>query len=178
MPDGSLPPGQVSVGAALGTYISSCYSAPIVQTSGSNTTSLYLMPSAAVVMDRIVLREDQSFGQLVRAFNISGELANGTTFVITAQGSSIGNKFIAVFPPTQLASITLTINSVAGGRGVYIADFSAYACDSLGETITRELQAAGFPQPPYLPLALLTNDHSTSNAIEKMTASRRRRTRL
>ena len=143
-PNGSLPVAQVSAGAALGAYVAACYGAPIVRTSGA-TATLQLMPSAPVLMDRVMVREDLlGHGQLVRAFTISATFGNGTSATLVA-GSSVGNKFIAIFQPSVVASLTLNVTAFAGGgSSPFIRDFSAYACDAIGARIAAQHAAGQF----------------------------------
>ena len=153
LPSGIIPPAQVATAAALGTYISSCYNAPIVQTSGNGALVLTLMPSAPVAMDRIVVREDQRNGQQVRAFTITAQLGDGSSVVVTASGSSIGNKFIQVLPqPLTVAMLTLNVTAIASpapvAGGPFISDFSAYSCSALAEELSAGLEAAGYSQVP------------------------------
>ena len=150
-PDGSLPPEQVAVAAALGNFVAACYGAPIVQTSG-NASVLTLMPSAPVTVDRVLVSENQRAGQLVRAFAITALLANGST-VELARGTSVGNKFIAVLPApvANVASLTLNITALAPMAATptpVIKAFAAFACDAAAEEQRAALHAAGFEQPP------------------------------
>lgn len=148
-PDGSLPPEQVANAKALGDYVSACYGAPIVQGSGQDMT-ITLNPSAPVTMDRLQVREDLTNGQLIRGFSLTGMFANGTVANIFT-GSSVGNKFIVVFQPLTLASITLNITGLAiTAKNPFVKDFSAYSCEGVGQSINDRLTAEGFPQPPYV----------------------------
>ena len=135
---------QVSAGAALGAYVAACYGAPIARTSGAAAT-LLLMPSAPVLMDRVMVREDLlGHGQLVRAFTISATFGNGTSATLVA-GSSVGNKFIAIFEPSVIASITLNVTAFAGNSSSpFIRDLSAYACDAIGVRIAAQHAAGQF----------------------------------
>ena len=149
-PDGSLPPEQVSVAAALGSYVSKCYSAPIVAGSG-NESVITLMPSGPVAIDRVLVAEDQRFGQLIRAFAVTATLSDGTTATLTT-GSSVGNKFIAVLPkPETVTSVTLNVTAIAAQAATtfpVIKNFAVFACDALAEAERAELDARGFAQPP------------------------------
>jgi alpha-L-fucosidase len=155
-PNGTIPPQQVATAAALGAYVTACYGAPIVQTSG-NSTLLTLMPSAAVTMDRVVVREDQRLGQIVRAFTITATLGDGSAVQITPAGSSIGNKFIQVFAPLTVAMLTLNITGLSPNPptpgGPFILDFSSYECEPAARAASEGLQAQGFEQPAYVPTA-------------------------
>ena len=152
--DGSLPPAQVAAAKALGDYVAACYASPIVQGSGVNQTTFTLMPSAPVSMDRVVVREDQRQGQLIRAFTLSATLGDGSVVALTGAGSSVGNKFIQVFAPITVASLTLNITQFVAGAGApggpFVSDFSAYSCEGAGAAASEALGAAGFPQPPYV----------------------------
>jgi alpha-L-fucosidase len=149
-PDGSLPPEQVAVAAALGTYVSGCYGAPIVEGSG-NQSVITLMPSAAVSVDRVLVSEDLRFGQLVRAFTVTATLSDGSTATL-ATGSSVGNKFIAVLAqPLTVTSITLNVTALAAlapTQTPVVKSFAVFACDALAEAQRADLDARGFAQPP------------------------------
>jgi hypothetical protein len=157
MPSGIIPPAQLATSAALGSYITACYAVPLLQTSG-NASVLTLMPSGPISLDRVVVREDQRLGQIVRAFTITATLGDGSTALLTSAGSSIGNKFIQVFAPATVASLTLNITGLAANPatpgGPFISDFSVYSCEAAGLAQSQALHAAGFPQPPYVPSAL------------------------
>jgi len=115
-----IPPNGTLVGTAqdaalrgLGAYITGCYGTPIAQTSGRGL-SFAVMPSAPVAIDRVVLSEDQTTGQRVRAWALSATLADGSTVPLGA-GQSIGNKRIVVLPQElRVALVTLDIGSAVG----------------------------------------------------------------
>ena len=95
--------------AGLGSYISGCYGAPIVSTSGPGML-FTLMPSAPVAVDRAFVSEDQTAGQLVRGWTLTVLLSNGSSIVVD-EGTSIGNKKISVLPSelvVQMATLNIT----------------------------------------------------------------------
>lgn len=148
-PDGSLPTVQVTAAAALGSYISACYGSPVAQTA-ANASVVPLALPAPTSIDRVLVAEVLALGQLVRAFSVSATLANGTVAVLAA-GSSVGGKFIAVFPAVTAVSLSLNVTAVAaaGPAGApYIAAFAAYSCDALIDAAAADLDSRGFPQPP------------------------------
>lgn len=150
MPDGSVPAEQVAAAKALGDFVSACYGNPIVQGSG-NQTLITLMPSAPVDVDRVLVAEDQTFGQLVRAFVVTALLANGSHVTLTS-GTSVGNKFIAVLPqPATVAMLTLNVTALASRSTLpypVIRAFAAFSCDAAAEAQRAALNDAGFAQPP------------------------------
>jgi hypothetical protein len=184
-PDGTIEALQVSTAKALGDYVSTCYSAPIVQTSG-NSTLLTLMPSGAVSMDRVVVREDQRLGQIVRAFTITATLGNGSVVQLTPAGSSIGNKFIQVFEPLTVAALTLNVTGLSANPatpgGPFLTDFSAYSCEAAGAAASASLQLQGFEQPPYVHTAVRIREAEAAAAAKggssSASASAPRRRRL
>ena len=146
-PDGRLPPAQVAAAAALGSFVAACYGAPIVQGSG-NTSIITLMPSAAVAVDRVLIAEDQRYGQLIRAFTVTATLGDGSTAVLAA-GTSVGNKFIAVLAaPATIASVTLNVTAVAANAtvpgGPFIKNFAVYSCSALASEADAAWEAARY----------------------------------
>lgn len=136
-----IPPNGTLVGTAqesalktLGGYITGCYGAPIASTSGSGM-AFYVMPSAPVAIDRVVMSEDQSKGQLVRSWVLTASLQDGST-VQLGEGASVGNKRIVVLPQEVkgVTMVTLTIGRAAGTPT--IKAFTIFGgCNALGEAL-------------------------------------------
>jgi len=124
---------QAAALASLGAWITGCYGAPIAQTSGSGT-AFSVMPSAAVSIDRVVMREDQTTGQRVRAWALKAYLADGSTLQL-AQGESIGNRRIVTFPELhQVAMVDLSISAAVGTP--VIAQLAIFGgCDALARRL-------------------------------------------
>jgi hypothetical protein len=134
--NGTVPAQQAAAATALGAFVSACYSAPILQTSGNAQTFFSLMPSMAVAIDRVVVQEDILMGQLVRAFDLVAMLPGGGSQTLFS-GSSIGHKFIYVLPsPLTVSGISLNITllaALAPEGAPHVLDFSVYSCDSLAK---------------------------------------------
>lgn len=136
-----IPPNGTLVGTAqaaslvsLGAYISNCYGNPVATMSGTGYV-LRLLPSAAVTIDRALVSEDQSTGQLVRAWTITATLANGTNVLID-QGPSIGNKKISVLAQEVGPVVLLTLNISAAVGVPKIAAFSVFSgCNALASRL-------------------------------------------
>ena len=113
-PNGTLAgTAQQAALASLGAWVRGCYGAPIAQTSGTGLT-FTVMPSAPCALDRVVLQEDQSSGQRVRAWEVTAFLANGSSLQL-GQGQSIGNKrILALAEVQQVAMVRLTISAAVG----------------------------------------------------------------
>ena len=145
-PDGLLHPLHVAMYKALGDWIRECYgSGRVANTSApqmhwlqgdsnhraADTLSLELSEPSFV--NRIVLQEDLQNGQVVRAWEVEGRLANasrdrGAQWVGLASGQSIGNKNIAVLS-NATAVVALRLRIVrAAAEVVSIKNFAAHSC--------------------------------------------------
>ena len=131
--NGSVPLEQAAAASALGAFVRGCYGAPLASASGSYKIALPL--GAATAVDRVQLREDQSKGQLVRAFSVTATLADGSTAPLCAGGSSIGNKYICVLAtPVQATSLAFEATAAEGGDPA-ITEFAAFSCGALATDI-------------------------------------------
>ena len=107
-PNGLLPTNAVQRYKEFGDWIRTCYGKAIASTKGTGT-SFILQLETPVEVDRIVVQEDQYYGELVRSYTVA-TLVDGLWRVVSA-GSSIGNKRIDVWQRPVLASavqLTLT----------------------------------------------------------------------
>ena len=95
------------------------------------TDTLLLLLDEPAFVNRIVLQEELSRGQAVRAWQVEGEVANqhGTdSWALLASGQSIGNKRIAVLSnATMLTALRLRIVHAAAEL-VSIKNFAAHFC--------------------------------------------------
>jgi len=151
-PDGSLPADQAAAAQTLGQFVRGCYGAPIANTSGSGADSYTLaVPTGAAAIDRIVVAEDQSYGQLIRAFSLSAQLTNGTV-VSLFNGTSVGNKYTHILATgLPLASVTVSVTKLAAlspKGSPFIRNFSVHSCNSLVAQLDAEWEAQGWPSPP------------------------------
>lgn len=147
VPNGTVPADQSAAAAALGAFVSACYSAPIVQGSGNGQLVITLMPSAALPVDRILVQEDITRGQLVRGFEVTAMLPGGAHQLL-ASGPSIGHKFIAVLAaPVTVAQLTLNITLVAPlspAGAPFISNFAAFSCSALAAEADAQWARSGF----------------------------------
>ncbi len=155
-PDGRIPPEQVATAAALGAYRRACYGAPVANASAAapGQRVLTLALPAAARIDRVLVAEDQARGQIIRAFVVTATLADGSLATLVADGSSVGNKFIAVLPaPLVVTAVTLNITRVAAARApgveASVTDFAVFSCSEAAAKATADLEAMGFPQKAH-----------------------------
>ena len=147
-PNGTVPDEQVAAAASLGSFVTACYSNPIVQTSGSGQTLISLTPSAAITIDRVLVSEGISHGQLIRSFTITGLQTGGTT-VTLATGSAIGANFIQILDPpvSNVNVITLNITSIAqlSPQGApYVSNFAVFSCSQIAKEADEKWAALGY----------------------------------
>jgi alpha-L-fucosidase len=140
-PNGSLAgTEQAAALAGLGAYVRGCYGAPPAAqaANASAAAPIVLTLGAPAAIDRVVVDEDQTAGQLVRGFTLDVRLANGTTLRVDA-GRSVGNRRITALPaPLMAVAATLTVTQAAA-PGARIALFALFAgCGDLA----RELDGA------------------------------------
>lgn len=138
-PNGSLPRDQVQTAIGLGTFVQQCYNYPIIQTASQGQKVINLMLSNPSTVDRVMLQEDQTKGQLIRAFTVTATLSDGSKKELCS-GSSVGNKFIQVLNPPVDGVFTVTLNvtsidtrSPAGAP--FIPNFALYSCSKLAKNI-------------------------------------------
>jgi hypothetical protein len=123
LPDntGNIPSDQFAVLAALGAYINSCHSpeAAISSTSGVGV-SIRLDLNEVTMINRVILREDLSKGQIVQGFRVDVLPDGGydPTPVFAAEGTAIGNKRILYFQsgPLPAKSIIVTATELYPGQ--------------------------------------------------------------
>jgi len=102
----------------LGDFIRSCYSNSVQPTfrnsSADSLVHIQVFTSSPVSVDRSVIQEDQTRGQVIRAYIIDVQLAGSTDeneWTEVASGTSVGNKKIDLWKKgLQLVSVVrLTI---------------------------------------------------------------------
>ena len=88
----------------LGDVIRSCYGNPILPThrltSDNSLEYILVFDSSPVTVDRSVIQEDQTYGQVICGYTIDVQLANTTDnyrWIIVAQDTSIGNEKVDIW---------------------------------------------------------------------------------
>ncbi|XP_065833189.1 uncharacterized protein [Oscarella lobularis] len=126
--DGLIPDDHMKRYQELGDFIRQCYGKPVKSTNGSGTTyAIELNPPATI--DRVVLEEDQTHGQTVRAYSVQLQPAANAAPVMAINGSSIGNKKIVLLPAAaSYSKVMLSITSSVATP--VIRHFGVYQCSS------------------------------------------------
>lgn len=90
------------------------------------------------LIDRVVLREDLSFGQRVSKFMIEGKTNAGWTTL--ANGTTVGHKRIVPVPATKVSALRVSLQD--GLADPYVLGVEAYATPfAAAELLQRESQA-------------------------------------
>ena len=134
--------------AQLGGVIRGCYVEQIVPPSQpmkcSSQGLCLLVFNTPVTVDRVVLMEDQSRGQVIRAYTVDAyvqSMASAQSWVQLSNGTSIGHKKIDLF--SSPATITqLRFNVTQTVDKPYIRSITVHLCDKLIERAIAESQEA------------------------------------
>ncbi|CAL5869268.1 uncharacterized protein PFLUO_LOCUS3496 [Penicillium psychrofluorescens] len=105
---GLIPADYAARYKQLGDFISSCYDKPVAPTAkhtSNNKGDYSIKFDYPTSIDRIVMMEDQTDGQVIRSYQVHAKVvdaldANGTLavpFTIVSNGTSIGHKKIDIF---------------------------------------------------------------------------------
>ncbi len=148
-PNGTVPPAQVQAAASLGSYLQQCYKAPPVATGSGSGYNLTIAPPSPAAVDRVVLAEDLTLGQRIRAYTVTATLTNGT-IVQLSSGTSVGSKKIDVLSsPVTVSSVTLQVTTAINTPA--IRSFSLFHCSQIAARIDEEweewAQATGYVAP-------------------------------
>lgn len=140
---GLIPAEHAARYKQLGDFIGSCYGNPVEpdyvdDRRGDGVFVLGFEDPTSV--DRIVLMEDQSEGQVIRSFNVSGRVVETdgkeAEVRMLAKGTSVGHKRIALFEePVSVTEIVVktTFVDVPKWRSV-----SVHLCDKLPSSSEEE----------------------------------------
>eukprot|EP00698_Gefionella_okellyi_P025619 TRINITY_DN9444_c0_g1_i2.p1 TRINITY_DN9444_c0_g1~~TRINITY_DN9444_c0_g1_i2.p1 ORF type:complete len:328 (-),score=60.50 TRINITY_DN9444_c0_g1_i2:126-1109(-) len=124
-PEGTLPATHIAAYEFLGNYVAQCYGKPLAQTSFTGLNSTLRVDAS---IDRVVLREDQQYGQRVRSFSVA---VNGKV-VYTAE--SVGNRHIALLAE-RVAASTVSVVFADAVAEPHVSLFAVYDCDQLDKEL-------------------------------------------
>jgi len=117
---GVIPPEYARRYKELGDFIRSCYDNSVVPSfRNSSVDSLVHMQvfDSAVSIDRSVIQEDQTRGQVIRAYAVDALVAiskDKNEWIEVATGTSIGNKKIDLWEkgPQLVRAVRLNITKI------------------------------------------------------------------
>lgn len=88
------------------------------------SSAVTLTIPAGAVVDRVVLREDQTHGEQIFAYTVA--VSGEPTAAIV--GQSIGNRFIGMLPSAVTGPVTITVNITDAAGPTVLREVSAYNC--------------------------------------------------
>jgi len=112
----------------------------VAQQSGCTVDTCYMIFDTPVSIDRIVMQEDQSAGQVVRRYEVDAVLVGSPTWTELSNGTSIGNKKIDILrAPVTVTIVTLSIVNYEDLP--IIRGFNVYLCDQITAQAVAESEA-------------------------------------
>jgi alpha-L-fucosidase len=133
---GLIPPSYARRYKELGDFIRSCYGTSVLPnesfTFDDALVYIHLFDSSPVTVDRSVIQEDQTQGQVIRAYTVDVQLVNSiedNNWITVAQGTSVGNKKIDVWKegPQLVNAVRLTITKTVDIP--VIKSFTVHLCN-------------------------------------------------
>lgn len=98
---GLIPSNQVARYKELGDFIKSCYGNPLAHEMTRNDNGVYSFSfKKPTSIDRIVLMEDQTNGQVIRSYQVFAKIAGSQAshghvpYTLISNGTSVGHKKI------------------------------------------------------------------------------------
>ena len=139
---GLIPARYAARYAQLGDFIRACYSNPIppARQSHPNATTWLLSFATPTAIDRVQLMEDQTRGQVIRAYQVDA-MTDGGGWTRVASGTSVGHKKIDLF--TSAVTVTAVRLSVTKAVDVaYVASVQLHLCDQLTREAVKRSEMA------------------------------------
>ena len=143
---GRVAPAHAALYDRLGTWIKDCYDKPVASTSLDQPAQSIWTPvthemrwtldldASNSTVDRIMIQEDQAYGQRILAFEVTVTLGNGTKKQFS-RGESVGNKRIDLRDKAQhpvQGIFHLTITATAAALPPVVKRFAAFKPCSTG----------------------------------------------
>ena len=132
---GLIPPAYAQRYKELGDFIRSCYENPMKPidyiVSKNSLVHTLKFNGAPATVDRSVIREDQTNGQVIRGYIIEAQLNNATTsdqWITVAQGTSIGNKKIDLWKSGPLLVNAVRFNVTVTLDAPVVRSFDVFLC--------------------------------------------------
>eukprot|EP00042_Codosiga_hollandica_P045508 m.464191 g.464191 ORF g.464191 m.464191 type:complete len:460 (+) comp57045_c1_seq14:106-1485(+) len=125
---GQVDPVHAAAYQGFGDWIRGCYGTPVANTSGNGTSFTLNLEGSTAALDRIMIKEDQFYGQRIRQYAVQYLLAGQTSWTAWFSGSSVGNKRIQAnqnLVLTDVESVQLIILDAIAEP--VLLDFSVYS---------------------------------------------------
>ncbi|CAF1157199.1 unnamed protein product [Rotaria sordida] len=131
---GLIPPAYALRYKELGDFIRSCYGTsivPILRNSSADGRIHIQLFDSPVTIDRSVIQEDQTLGQVIRAYIIDVTLADSfdkNQWTYMAAGTSIGNKKIDLWEAGSQLITAVRLNITEAVDTPMLKSFTVHLC--------------------------------------------------
>ena len=143
---GLIPANYAARYKQLGDFIKSCYSEPVTDNikHSSDNKGVYSMTfDYPTAIDRIVLMEDQTNGQVIRSYEVHAKIVDNTQcdetldvpFTLVSNGTSVGHKKIDIFEPISVTEVMVNTTYVDTPKWRSV---SVHLCDQLTNSTETE----------------------------------------
>ena len=118
----------------LGDFIRSCYGnsvSPTRRLTFDDSALHVLQFDTPITVDRSVIQEDQTQGQVIRAYVVQAQIVNGTNstdWTTVANGTSVGNKKIDLWQSGPLIVNAVRLNITQSVDTPVIKAFTVHLC--------------------------------------------------
>jgi len=144
--NGMVPASYAARYRQLGSWIRACYGSPVAPAQilpGSQKGEFVLAFDHPIAIDRVVLQEDQSNGQVIRSFSLfakilpepSAKIPSELPWTPLSSGKSVGNKRIVLLPKA-ITITTISVNTTFVDTPILKA-FQVHLCDTLVSNSTH-----------------------------------------
>ena len=132
-PQGLVDPRHAARYKEFGDWVRSCYGSPVAETAGNGAVFNLSVPSAGATIDRVVIRENQKFGQRIRGWHVEAQV--GGSWQPFGNGVGVGNRYTLVADAAVAAkALRLTVTAaIAEPMLMQFAAFDAAPCAVPGE---------------------------------------------
>ena len=116
-------------------------SQPTQRLTFDDSTVHVLEFDAPLTVDRSVIQEDQTQGQVIRAYTVDVQLINGTNstqWITVAQGTSVGNKKIDIWQSGAQMINAVRLNITKAVDTPVIKAFTVHLCHRNNSSVDEE----------------------------------------
>jgi alpha-L-fucosidase len=152
-PEGLIAPDQVKRYKEFGDWIRACYEGPgllgrvehpLGRAPAGDTQLLTFDPPAMI--DRVVVREDQTEGQAIRAWEVHAQALRGGAWSKIANGTSMGNKWIKLLDENiTVCGLKTVVTATASGGTAKLRALSGHRC-ARATTYAQVRQTPSWPR--------------------------------
>ena len=139
---GLIPAAHAARYAQLGGFIRACYDVPLPGRLSHPSSSLWIAAfPVPTTVDRVQLMEDQTAGQVVRAYTVEALMEGAPShWVQVSNGTSIGHKKIDLLA-APITTTALRFNVTRSADEPVMRSFQAFLCDKITADAVRASEA-------------------------------------